>query len=98
MATIDITNNFVKVVIFIRTPWPILCDDNYSIVQVVWTLNIECQNWQRPIAGASIGTQSVCQLPYGAYNKIDPQLQHAIRLVFSLLLLYPIYNIHYTPR
>ena len=55
------------------TPWPIIYDEKYSMVEEDWKLLIEAQDCQRALAGASVGTPSVCQLPGGPSLKIDPQ-------------------------
>jgi len=60
-------------IVFTMTPWPILSDDKYSMVEEAWKLAIEAKDCQRALAGAPVGTPSVCQLPGGPSLKIDPQ-------------------------
>jgi len=48
------------------------------MVDEAWKLAIEAQDRQRPLAGAPVGTPSVCQLPGGPSLKIDPQTGEAI--------------------
>jgi hypothetical protein len=48
-------------------------DGKYTMVDEDWTLAIQPQHYQRALAGASVGTPSVCQLAGGPYLKIDLQ-------------------------
>ena len=61
---------------------------NYLMVEETWKLAIEAQDRQRALAGAPVGTLSVCQLPGGPSLKIDPQTREAVSLEFCLMLLY----------
>jgi len=54
----------------------------YSIVEEAWKLAIEAQDRQQVLAGASVGIQSVCQLPGGTSLKIDPQIREAVSIEF----------------
>ena len=56
-----------------KTPWPILSNDRYLMVEKAWKLAIEAQDHQRALAGAPVGAPSVCQLPGGSSLKIDLQ-------------------------
>jgi len=47
------------------------------MVVEAWKLAIEAQDRQRALAGAPVGTPSVCQLPSGPSFKIDPQTREA---------------------
>jgi hypothetical protein len=67
----------MEAIVFTKTPWPIMSDEKYSMVDEAWTLAIEAQDRQRTLAGASVGTPSVSQLPGGASLKIDPQSREA---------------------
>jgi hypothetical protein len=64
--------------VFMKTPWPILSDDKYSMVEEAWTLAIEAQDHQWALAVAPVGAPSVCQLPGGPSLKIDPQTREAV--------------------
>ena len=72
-ATFEVVKRFMEAIIFTKTPWPILSDDKYSMVQEAWKLAIEAQDHQRALAGAPVGTPSVCQFPGCPSLKIDPQ-------------------------
>jgi hypothetical protein len=71
-ATIEIAKRFMEAIVFTKTPWPIISNEDYSIVDEAWKRAIETQDHQRALAGAPIGTPSVCQLPSSPSLKIDP--------------------------
>ena len=87
-ATFEVAKRFMEAIVFTKTPWPILSDDKYLMVEEAWKLAIEAQDRQRALAGAPVGTPSVCQLPGGPSLKIDPQTREAVSLEFCLMLLY----------
>jgi len=87
-ATFDVAKRFMEAIVFTKTPWPIISDDKYSIVQEAWKLAIEAQHRQQALTDAPVGTPSVCQLPGGPSLKIDPQTREAVSLEFCLMLLY----------
>ena len=87
-ATFEVAKRFMEAIVFTKTPWPILSDEKYSMVEEAWKLAIEAQDRQRALAGAPVGTPSVCQLPGGPSLKIDPQTREAVSLEFCLMLLY----------
>jgi hypothetical protein len=97
-ATFEGRKRFMEAIVFTKTPWPILCDDNYSMVEEAWKLAIEAQDCQWALAGAPAGTPSVCQLPGGPSLKIDQQTQEAVSLKFCLMHLNYISDIDYTPK
>jgi len=68
----------MKEIVFTKTPWPIVSDEKYSMVDEAWRLAIEAQDHQHALAGARVGTPSVCQLPCGPSLKIDPQTREAV--------------------
>jgi len=68
------------------------------MVEEAWKLAIDAQDRQRALAGAPVGTPSVCQLPGGPSLKIDPQTREAASLGFCLILLYQILDIDYAPK
>ena len=59
----------MEVIGFLRTPWPILSKDKYLMFEEAWKLAIEVQDRQWALAGAHVGTPSVCQLPGGPSHK-----------------------------
>jgi len=77
-ATFEVAKWFMEAIVFTKTPWPILSDEKYSMVDEAWHLAIDTQDRQRALAGASVGTLSVCQLPGGPTLKIDPQTREAV--------------------
>jgi len=70
-ATFEVVKRFKEAIVFSKTPWPILSDDKYSMVEEAWKLAIEAQHGQRAFAGAPVVTPSVCHLPGGPSPKID---------------------------
>jgi hypothetical protein len=91
-ATFEVAKRFMEAIVFTKTPWPILSNEKYSMVEEAWKLAIEAQDRQRALAGAPVGTPSVCQLPGGPSLKIDPQTREAVSLEFCLMLLYQTYG------
>ena len=77
-ATFEVAKWFMKAIVFTKTPWPIISDEKYSMVDEAWQLAIEAQDRQRALAGAPVGAPSVCQLPGGPSLKIDPQTREAV--------------------
>jgi len=82
----------MEAIVFTKTPWPILSNDKYSMIEEAWKLAIETQDHQRALAGAPVGTPSVSQLPGGPSLKIDPQTREAVNLPICLILLYQTYG------
>jgi hypothetical protein len=77
-ATFEVAKRFMEAIVFTKTPWPIISDEKYSMVDEAWQLAIEAQDRQRALAGAPVGAPSVCQLPGGPSLKIDPQTREAV--------------------
>jgi hypothetical protein len=77
-ATFEVAKRFMEAIVFTKTPWPIISDEKYSMVDEAWKLAIEAQDRQRALAGAPVGAPSVCQLPGGPSLKIDPQTREAV--------------------
>jgi len=48
------------------------------MVDEAWKLASEAQDCQRALAGAPVGTPSVCQLPGGPSLNNDPQTREAV--------------------
>jgi len=97
-ATVEVETRFVEAIVFTKTPWPILSNNKYSMVDESWNLAIAAQDHQLALAGAPVGTPSACQLPSSPSIKIDPQTLGAVCLGFWLMLLYQISNIDYTTK
>jgi hypothetical protein len=74
----------MEAIVFTKTAWPIIPDKKYSMVDEAWEPAIEGQDRQRALAGAPVGTPSVCQLPGGPSLKINPQTREAV-CVYSVL-------------
>jgi hypothetical protein len=91
-ATFEVAKWFMEAFIFRKTSWPISYNDKYSIVDIAWKLVIEAQDHQWALAGAPVGTSSVCQLPGGPSLIIDLQIQYPVSLEFCLMLLYQTYG------
>ena len=68
---------FVEAIIFTKTPWQIISDEKYSMVDNTLKLAIVVQDGQRALAGAPVGTPSVCKLPGGPSHHIDLQTKKA---------------------
>jgi hypothetical protein len=59
-ATFEVAKRFMEAIVFTKTPWPIISDEKYSMVDEAWKLAIEAQDRQRALAGAPVGAPSVC--------------------------------------
>ena len=78
-VTFEVAKWFMEAIIFTKTPWPINSDEKYSMVDEAWTLATEPQVCLGPLAGAPVGTPSVCQLGGGGPSlKIDPQTRGGV--------------------
>jgi len=77
-ATYEVAKRFMEAIVFTKTPWPIISDEKYLMVDETWQLAIEAQDRQRALAGAPVGAPSLCQLPGGPSLKIDPQTRGAV--------------------
>jgi len=78
MATFEVAKRFMEAIVFTKTPWPIISNEKYSMVDKAWQLAIEAQDRQGALAGAPVGAPSVCRLPGGPFLKIDPQTREAV--------------------
>jgi len=63
----------MEAIVFTKTPWPILPDDKYSMVEAALNLAIDVQDHQQAFAGAPAGTPLLSQLPSSSSYEIDPQ-------------------------
>src|SRR5882757_5598110 len=43
-ATFEVAKRFMEAIVFTKTPWPILSDEKYSMVEEAWKLAIEPQD------------------------------------------------------
>jgi len=55
-ATFEIAKRSMGAIVFTKTPWPIISDEKYSMVDEPWQLAIEAQDRQRASASAPVGT------------------------------------------
>jgi len=53
----------MEAIVFTKTPSPIISDDKYWMVDKAWKIAIEAQDRERALAGAPVGTPSVCYCP-----------------------------------
>ena len=97
-ATFDVAKRFMEAIVFTKTPWQILSDDKYSMVEEASKLAIDAQNHQQALAGTPVGTPSVGQLPSSPSLKIDLQTQEAVSLRFCSMCLYEILDIDYAHK
>jgi len=97
-ATFDVAKRFMEAIVFMKTPWPILPDDKYSMVEAALNFVIDVLDRQQSLAGAPAGTTSLCQLPSSPSHKIDPQTWDAVSLGLCLMLFSWIYDIDSAPN
>jgi hypothetical protein len=64
-ATFEIAKRLMEATVFTTSPWPIISDEKYSMVDEAWQIAIEAEDCQRALARAAEGALSVCQLPGG---------------------------------
>jgi len=64
--------------IITKTPWPIIADEKYSMVDEDWKPAIETHDRQWVLAGAHVDSQSVCQLPGGPSLTIERQTREPV--------------------
>lgn len=98
MAMVVVEKMMMDAIVFMTTPWPIVSDDMYTMVQDSRNQAIDAQDHQWARASTSLGTQSVCPLPSVPYLKTVSQLQEAVCLGLCLILLYQIYDIDCAPN
>jgi len=63
-----------------------------------WEVAIEEQDCQQAIAGASVGTSYVCQLPSSTSLNIDLEEHDAVSHRICVMLLYQTNNIDHSPK
>jgi hypothetical protein len=59
-ATLEVAKRFMEAIVLTKTPWAMLSDEKYSMVDEAWKLAIEALDRQQALAGAPVGTPSVC--------------------------------------
>jgi len=69
-------------IVFTKTPWPIISDEKYSMVDEAWKLAIESQDRQQALACASVGTPSACRFPGDPSFKIYLQTRKAVGVYY----------------
>jgi len=79
-AIVEVAKHFIEAIVFPKTPWPIISNEKDAMVDDTWKLTIEAQDCQRALAGAPVGTPSVCQLPGGPSHEIDSQTRQAVSI------------------
>jgi hypothetical protein len=79
-AFFEISKRFMDVIVFPKTHWLIISNEQYPMSDETWKLAIEAHDHLRAVAGGSVGTPSGRQLPSGSSRKIYPQNQHAGRV------------------
>jgi hypothetical protein len=89
---VEVLKRFNEAIVLTNTPWAILSDDKFPVIEEARKQAIEAQDRERALAGAHVGTPSVCQLPSCPSVKIDPQTQDAESVEFCLKLLYQTYG------
>jgi len=90
--TFEVVQRLMEAIVFTKTPWPIISDDKYSMVEEVWKVTFEAQDCQGALAGAPVGAPSVRQLRGGPSLKIDLQTREAVSLELCFMLLYQTYK------
>ena len=53
-ASFEVVKRFMEAIIFTKTPWPIISDEKYSMVDEACQLAIEAQDRQWVLAGAPV--------------------------------------------
>jgi len=97
-APFEVVKAFMEAIVFTKTSSLIVSDDNYLMVENVRKLVIEAQDHQPALAGALVGTPSVCQLLRGPSLKFHLQMREAVSLEFSLMPVYRIYPNDFAPK
>jgi len=59
-APFGVAKQFMKASVFTKTPWSVIFDGKYWMVDEAWQLAITAQDQQWALAGASVGAPSVC--------------------------------------
>jgi len=77
-VTFEVAKQFMEAMVFTKTPWPIISDEKYLMVDNAWQQAIEAQDRQRALAGGPVDTLSVCQFLVGPSHTIDQQTREAL--------------------
>ena len=78
MVTFEVVKQFMEPIIFTTTPWPMILDEMYSMVNEALKLAIKSQHCQCPLTGTPVVIQSVCELPAGPSLEFHPQTRHSV--------------------
>jgi len=82
-ATSKVAKLFMQSIVFTMTPWPIIFNEKYSMVDEARKLAVEAQNHQQRLASAPVGTPSVSQLTGGPSVIIICQTREALSVSSS---------------
>jgi hypothetical protein len=77
-ATFEIAKWFIEATIFTKTPWPIISDQKYWMVDKPRQLAIEAQDHQQASNSGPVGAPAVGQLPGSPSLKHDLQTRDAV--------------------
>jgi len=72
-ATFEVQKKFMEAIVFTKTVWAKFSYNKYSRVKKASKLTIQALDCLLALAGAPVGTPSVCQLPAGPSLKTDLQ-------------------------
>jgi len=59
-ATFAVAKRFMEAIVLTKTPWLIISDEKYSMVDEAWKQAIEAQDRQWALAGTPVGAPCVC--------------------------------------
>lgn len=97
-VSFQVVKRSTEAIQFMKTPWPILSEEKYLMDEESWEVAIEEQDCQQAIAGASVGTSYVCQLPSSTSLNIDLEEHDAVSHRICVMLLYQTNNIDHSPK
>jgi len=64
-ATFAVAKLFMEPIVFTKTPWLHVANENHSMVDEAWRLPIDAHDHQRASGGAPVDSPSVCPFPGG---------------------------------
>jgi len=87
-ATFGVVKQFMESIVITKTPWPIISDEMYPIVDEDSQLAIEAHDCQRALTDAPMCTPSMSEFPVGPSPQIDLQTGRAVSVysVFCFLI------------
>jgi len=86
-ATFEIAKCFMEAVLVTMTPLALFSDEKWQMVEEAWKLPINAQNRQQELAGTSVGSPSVSEVPSGPSLSINMRTWEDVSLEFCLMLL-----------